>query len=448
MFNMILAKLDGVAAVPGKKDKAALLAVHMADPDFKQVVVLMLNPFKTMGILNYELPIEPPTHPLENLTAYDFFDSLVSRICTGGAARKFAGSLVAQGFPSELMLRILTKDPKAGFGEAIVNDVCPGLIPEFPYMRCSLPAKAKFDKWDWKTGVISQEKADGMYCTIDKHPNGQVVLRSRQGSEFDATKFPKIIHMAEGMLTRGTQTQGELLVMRGDKILAREIGNGILNSILKGGDFEEGDRPIYKAWDQIPLDIVKPGCKYTVEYSERLSGLSKQLEGILFPTLSLIDTRIVHSLIAARAHCKELMLLDKEGTIISEPHAPWFDGTSLFKVKLKLEADCDLKIVGFRPGKGKNAATFGSIICRTSDDLLEVAVSGFSDKERIRVWAIRDSLLDTIMTVTSNLLMVPAMAEDYHSLFLPRHKEFRLDKKVADTLQQVKDSFEAAINAV
>lgn len=455
MFNQILLKLDAIAAQPSTNDKTLLLEAYLQCPQFRKVVVYMLNPHMTFGILDFSTVLLDRT-PLSNGEVYQRLDQILDRGRTGNAARESMGRMVARGFPAELLTRILTKDPKAGFGITLANKAYPGLFPEYPYQRCSLPKGAKLASWDWKAGVISQEKADGMYCTINRTAHGAIIMRSRQGTEFDSAKFPNLVSLAITLLDPSTQTQGELLVVDPlGEICAREIGNGMLNSVAKGGDFDAGYEPIFKAWDQIPLEMVVSKVKYKEKYSFRLANLERQIIPHL-TTIRMISTRTVYSLKEAYAHCKELMLEGKEGTIISEPNAPWIDGTSKFKVKLKLEATVDLYIAGYRPGKGKNEETFGSIICRTSDNLLEVAVSGFLDKPdkkrpgvltREQIWEKRGELFGSIMAVTSNLVMVPS-GKGLHSLFLPRFAEFRLDKEIADTLQQVHDQFEAAINAM
>ncbi len=102
--------------------------------------------------------------------------------------------------------------------------------------------------------------------------------------------------------------------------------------------------------------------------------------------------------------------------------------------------------MGFRegtPGK-RTADTFGSVICRTSDDLLEVAVSGFKRDLEKYLNENRDSALHMIMAVRANEVSKPTDSNPLHSLYHPRVVELRKDKDTADTLQQVIDQFEAA----
>lgn len=134
-FHNVLAALNEIAAVPGKIDKQKLVEKHLKDPDFEKVVNLLLNPFKRFYIKNFEPIARPPiTYTVDE--TYQIFDELSDRVLSGSNARIACGQLVADGFPADLMIRILNKDPKAGFSESTVNKAKKGSLPDFPYMRC------------------------------------------------------------------------------------------------------------------------------------------------------------------------------------------------------------------------------------------------------------------------------------------------------------------------
>jgi len=237
-------------------------------------------------------------------------------------------------------------------------------------------------------------------------------------------------------------------VVRDGKLLPREIGNGILTSVLKGGKFESNEHAVIDVWDQIPYGADSDPRPYKQRYVSLLS----QLTGPLL--IQMIETKIVFSLAEAMEHYNEALARGLEGTIIKNPAGVWKNTTSKDQVKMKLEIDVDLKIVGFTAGKGKNAATFGSITCQTSEGLLEVNVSGFKDKKergvltREEIWNMKDDLLNTIMTVRANSIMPPTKSNPKYSLFLPRAVEFRADKTEADSLKMVQEQFDNAVKGV
>lgn len=449
-MDYIYDTLREIAATSSRKEKEALLSAAMADEAFAKVCLYAYDPFRTYGIDN--LP-EPIVDDRPNTCAYDFWntlDALATRAITGDAARYDVDESIRtlDAKTAWLLWAIIKKDLRAGFGASTLNKVRPGMIAEFPYMRCSLPKEAKLDAFDWSVGVFSQEKADGMFVNVN-FENDIVQFTSRQGSPFPMEPFTELTCLIRRHFEVDTQTHGELLVEKAGSVLPREQSNGVLNSILSGGVFADDERPILLVWDQIPIDAVKPKGQYTQPYAERYGNLVFQLSNLDdSDPIQSIPTRVVHTLADAYRDYAGYLALGKEGTVIKDPSAIWFDGTSKQQVKLKLEVDVDLEITGFNPGEGKYAATFGSIVTRTACGQLEVSVSGFKDAVRKQIHDQRDALIGTVITVRANSIMVPANDGDLHSLFLPRFVELRHDKTQADDLQRVRDQFEAAIQAV
>ena len=197
-------------------------------------------------------------------------------------------------------------------------------------------------------------------------------------------------------------------------------------------------------WDIVPVQFAVASGRFTTPYADRVAAVKTYLSNKPASSVSLIETKIVHSMDEAYAHYFELVAKGFEGTIIKNPAGDWFDGTSKDQVKLKVECDVDLEITGFNAGNGKNAATFGSIECKTADGLLVVNVSGFTDDARNNIHARRKELMNTIMTVKFNNIM-PASGSGVYSLFLPRFAEFREDKSTADSLPRVIEQFDAII---
>ena len=450
--NDVFSIVESIGATSSKNDKVALVEQHSEHELFRRVLVYTLDPLKTFNIR----PSDPALTSNYKLggaffdeQTWKLLDDLSARNITGNAAIEAVEAEFARLTPesSKLLWRVINKDFRAGFSESTVNKAIKDLIPEFPYMRCCLPKDAKLSDFSWTEGVYSQEKADGMFANVDFEATGIVRITSRNGTPYPTDQFADFLADVEATLEPGYQHHGELLVVKNGEILAREIGNGILNSVQQGGLFAPDEKPIYKIWDRIELTSVVPKGKDSHPYKKRFAGLQALVSKSTSDSIQLIETRIVHSLAEAYKHYGEMLALGREGTIIKDGNAIWRDGTSKQQVKLKLEAECDLMIVGFTDGKGKNKALFGSIVVQSSDGLLEVGVSGFTDKKRKEINDKRKELLNTIMTVRFNDIMYPSEEGKLHSLFLPRSVEFRSDKSTADSLQRVIDQLEAAKQA-
>lgn len=450
--SQVLELIDQIAATSSKNDKQAMVTGGMQIDLFKKVCEYAYNPFKTYGVR--KLPIGKAHEGFRQFDeqTWQTLDDLIARRLTGqNALDAVAGEIDQLDEQSaELFRRIIRKDLRAGFSESTCNKACKGLIPDFPYMRCSLPKDTDLAKWPWEVeGAISQEKADGMFANVDHEASGLVSIRSRQGTEFPIEKFPGVVADVQARLMPGNQHHGEFVVLRDGKILPREISNGIMNHVISGGDFGENERPLYLVWDQIPLSAVVTKGKHATPYLQRMTSLIKQLRAVQGESVALISTKIVRSLREAYAHAGELMKLGKEGTVIKHPKAIWKDGTSKEQIKIKLEFEVDLKIVGIVPGREgtKNEGRAGSFACKTCDGKLKVDVTVKNEALRDRVDANPDEFIGAIIAVTANDIMLPSESSEFHSLFLPRMSEadYRKDKMLADSLERVFAQKEAAI---
>jgi len=445
----VLAHLDQIAASPSKNDKQAMVTTGMQFPLFQRVCEYAYNPFKTYGVRKVVGKAHEGFRQFDAET-WQLLDDLIARRLTGqNALEAIAGEIdqLDEG-SADLLVRIIRKDLRAGFSESTINKACKGLIPDFPYMRCSLPKDTDLDAWPWAEGVPSQEKADGMFANVDHEESGLVAIRSRQGTEFPIEKFQNVVSGVREFLLPGHQQHGEFVVMRDGKVLDREIGNGIMNHVINGGDFGTNEKPVYLVWDQIPLTSVVTKGKFAKPYRKRLLDLILQLRASK-ESVRLIPTRLVHSKMEAYAHAGELMKLGKEGTVIKHPAAIWKDGTSKEQIKLKLEFDVDLEIEGIVPGRAgtKNEGRAGSFACRTSDGFLKVDVTVKNEALRDAVDANPDEFIGKVIEVVANDIMEPSESNRLHSLFLPRMKtaSYRTDKTNADDLDRVFSAKECAI---
>jgi DNA ligase-1 len=443
--------LERCAATASKKEK---LAIVQTLGEFKPWLVAALDPRVTYGVSEQTVPA--PGFAADRALGLDDFtllSDLYERRITGDAAlqkiyfRTQGLSVKSQ----EVLRRILLKDLRCGVGATIVNQAFPGLIFDPPYMRCTLPKDSNMDKWDWSVGIIAQLKADGMFVNVDLDADFKLTISSRQGVPFPAGALGDLERSLKHIFESGTRVMGELTVYNGDGLLERQIGNGILNSVAQGGSLPEGHWVRFDAWDQIPITAAKPKGQYDDPYSVRLATLRLQTDLALESVrdVRLIETRVVYSRAEAMAFYKEVLARKLEGIIVKHPDAIWKDGDSKDQVKFKLEVIVDLVIKGFRPGTpGKRTEkTFGAVVCQTADGLLEVGVSGFKRDIEDYIHNHREELLETVMAVKANGVMEPSGEDKIFSLFSPRFAELRLDKVVGDTLQQVKDQFDAAVSA-
>ena len=444
--------IERVGAESAKSAKIALLSEHAGDEDLQRVLEATYSPLKTYGIAQRPVGAEPDRLGVVfDETTWSLLGQLERRDLTGNAAREALAAEMTRldGLSAELLWRIVAKDLRAGFSANTTGKIFPGLLPEYPYMRCSLPKKSNLSKFDFAAGVFSQKKANGLFANVNLLDSGAVTIISRSGSEFPAEAFEGLAAFVAERFEHGFQHHGELLVVEEGQILAREIGNGILNGVLQGGQFGPGQTPLYEVWDRIPLSAVVKKGSYAMPYRERLAALERLLEGAgPAQAVRLIDTRVVRSLQEAYAHYGQLVADGEEGTILKSSELSWRDGTSKDAVKLKVEASCDLKIVGIVPGRAgtRTEGRAGSLSCESECGALRVDVTVKNEAMRDAIDGDPQGWIGRIVPVLFNEVMRPGPNNPLHSLFLPRLEEagYRTDKAVADDLERVLEQFEAA----
>lgn len=396
------------------------------------------------GLRKVDLPKSYGVSALDEVwvVANSILNQLTSREITGNLARETVTAFLSglREEEADVFVKLLKGDLRCGINAGTVNRCFPGTIPEYPYMRCSLREGSNIGKFDWKKGIYSQEKADGMYANVFYTRGGQVKITSRAGTVFANVEFKDMIEELDLVGAEGNCINGELLVMRNGVTLAREIGNGILNSVLKGGSFGVGEKPFLMVWDILPIENAKPKGKYEVRYANRFGKVEELFKNGTY--IRPINSRVVFSIEEAFDHYVEMTANGYEGTVIKNPEGIWADGTSKDQIKMKVEAEVDLLVVGWNKGNGKNEKWFGSLIAETSCGHLQVNVSGFSDKDRERIFGEMDEWVGKkIITVRANSIMYAKNMGDQHRLFLPRMVEERLDKTEADTFEKVQQIF-------
>lgn len=359
-------------------------------------------------------------------------NTLAHRELTGDAAKKWLDNLMkaSNDEAQELIELLIKRSIGAGVGETTILKEIPTLWFSVPYQRCSLmDAKIK-SKFENLSEFLVQEKLDGSFCYLVKEVGKPAEAITRAGS-----KYPK--EFAEKLATGlpdGFVVVGELLVYGEVATLGvpldRKTGNGILNSILKGG--EVGDNLGFEltAWDCLTVGDFKAG-KSPLKYCERLCELDIAVADM--PNAFPVVTHSVKSLDEAYTIYSKFTADGKEGAVIKDKYFLWKDGTSKECVKLKIEFECDLEVVSITEGAGKAKGMMGSITLKSSDGIIVTDCgSGFSDKDRQEWWWGRANRIGSIVTIRANDI-ISSKHKDSLSLFLPIFLEIRLDKHLADS---------------
>lgn len=356
----------------------------------------------------------------------------------------------------ELFKMLLLKDIRAKVGATLVNKVWSNLCVSVPYMRCSLPDEKTLEKFKKAEKFIVQTKGDGMFASLvldgtdwkeGNASQGSIQLFTRNGNKFQQ-QFAEYI--ANNLTDSNSVYEGELICFRGNEMLSRKEGNGILNSVMQGGEIPDGIRVHYYVWNRLPLADWKAG-KTGLPYSTCLRVCFQKVKqgmstcGRKDPTnMSLIEFDYAASLEEAYAFNNEQLAKGLEGSIIKTLTHKWRDGTSKECLKLKLAVEIDLIWYGSVEGNGKAAGMLGAMCLKSSCGKLVVDCgTGFTDEQRKQLWNDREALHGSVVTVTANDVLTKEGSNTL-SLFLPVFVEVRKDKTQADDVERVHSMFNAA----
>jgi ATP-dependent DNA ligase len=151
--------------------------------------------------------------------------------------------------------------------------------------------------------------------------------------------------------------------------------------------------------------------------------------------MDLVWTKQVDTLLEAQKIFEKFLAEGQEGTILKSKTGIWEDRRSKDQVKFKGELECDLVVVDWEEGTGKNKGRLGALVCETSDGVIRVNVgSGYSDEQRAEF---DKKVIGKIITVRYNA-RIKERSGASESLFLPRFIELREDKNTAEASKSVK----------
>ena len=291
----------------------------------------------------------------------------------------------------DIYVQIFTKELKLGITSKTINKVIPGLIPEFNVML----AEKYWDRInkleEEKPDIIITQKLDGIRA-VAKVRDGNVEIFSRQGKPIEGLKDieEELKELENGFY------DGELLLDKEDmpsKDLYRETVQ-VVNS-----KSEHKSNVVFNIFDYIPLN------DFVIGHSEmnclnRKRFVYEKLRKIEPDWLKPVEI-LYHGKYDKRIVQQELdkqIALEHEGVMVNLANAAYEGKRTKNILKVKAMQDCDLKIIGFEEGTGKNKGTLGAIIVDYKGFEVKVG-SGFTNQDRDYFWANQKELLGRVITI-------------------------------------------------
>jgi ATP-dependent DNA ligase len=443
---MIKNILDDLASNNSRLYKEQVLQQEVNNPTLQRVIELALNPFVNFYIKkipDYTLNLDAKNQDSLD-QALIRLNLLSNRTLTGNAGIDHLRIILSSVSVADanVIERIIAKDLRCGVSSATVNKIWPGLIPEYPCMLASafdakLLARVSYP-------AFAQLKMDGMrFNAIVK--NGKVEFRSRNGKEINIPNpdFEIPFRFMAEQLGLDAVFDGELVVAGPDgRPLDRKTGNGILNKAVKGTmSAAEAVQVRASVWDLITLPGFQAGVE-NVPYNDRLTRLYTLLDALqtqsrqLSHLVEMVYTTKVTSESEAKKIFEEFLADGQEGIILKTRDGIWENKRSKNLIKFKGELECDLRVVDWEEGTGKNVGRLGALVLESDCGGIRVNVgTGFSDADRDSIN--HANSVGRIVAVKYNS-RISDKSSGTESLFLPVFVEFRNDKTEADMAKDIK----------
>ena len=447
---------DEIAAESGNNAKIEILRKY-SDNELLKKVLYMANSKRVKFYLKRVPEYTDARNKISLSEALGELELISNRELTGNSAVNHLIDLLSLSEPDDAYIieRIIEKDCKIGMGTTFMNKVFKGLIEDTPYMGAVSFDEKKARKIFEKGGKgISQIKMDGRYCNAVIR-SGEVEMESRQGEPTILTgaKFLDELSSFEDCVLNGELTMTNT---------PRYESNGIIASLIdilgkkesrtekenekklkaftdKHGSLEEAlDKIRYTVWDRLTVDeYFNKSSK--LKYVERLAYLEKMIYKSKPSHVNIVESVIVHNYAQAMTHFQEVLSAGEEGTILKAWNGEWKDGKPTWQIKMKLEMDVDLRIVGFNYGtKGtKNENVISSLNCESSDGLVKTRPQGFTEELMQYVTENQENLLGTVIQCKCNGLSNDV--DGNYSLLYPSFAGFRDDKDTCDSLDSIKE---------
>lgn len=291
----------------------------------------------------------------------------------------------------EIYEQIFTKELKLGITSKTINKVWKDFIPEFNVML----AEKYWDRMDKlekeKPHIIVTIKLDGIRA-VAKVRDGNVEMFSRQGKPIEGLKD---IEKELSQLDNGFY-DGELLLNK-ENIPSKDLYRETVQVVNSKNEYK--DNIIFNIFDYIPLnDFVIGYSKMNCWGRKRFvyEELRKIEPDWLKPVEILYHGKYDKNIV--QQELNKQIALEHEGVMVNLSNAPYEGKRTKNILKVKAMQDCDLKIIGFEEGTGKNKGTLGAIIVDYKGFIVKVG-SGFTDKDREYFWNNQKELLGRVITV-------------------------------------------------
>lgn len=378
----------------GKNDKKRIIKENLNNKMFVDMMQFLLNDFVLTGIskkkVSKKVPV--PSHAIELPYNMEGMFNYLSKHNTGTDVDIYAVQQYISEWNDdeveEMLRQLITKDLKLGVSAKSWNEVAPKEL-HIPVFDVMLAKKYEDHEKKVKGDFVLTKKLDGTRIIVIKQ-NGKVKSYTRKGKEYiglqqiesDIMKIPYDVVL-----------DGELLAdTEGDT-------NEVFAETLKKSRNKDENKTglIFHVFDMLTPEEFKSGesednCVY------RKQALSTLFEQHDFEYVQEVKPLYIGSDIEQISVWSNWADDNGYEGIMINLDKPYVCKRTDSLLKVKGMQSCDLRVVGFEEGEGRNSGKLGAIICEYKGNTVKVG-SGWSDSLREEVWNNQDDWINTIIEV-------------------------------------------------
>jgi DNA ligase 1 len=396
------------------------------------------NPYITFGVKQIpdSLGITNAENPWDEFV--ELSDDLVGRRLVGNSAREAIQEL-SYRFDSEewnlFLAPILRRDMRCGISSTTINKIVKKTDYEIPIFSCQLATNSE-GRPEMKGIKRLEPKLDGvrvlMSVGFPDYGGVNIVSYSRNGKIFE--NFKHIEDQIEENCIKLLEAAG---IPNNGFVLDGEIVSNSFQELMRQARRKEdvqNDDSVFHIFDVIPIEDFLRG-HWNAQLNKRLAILEKMQPTIdkmanveLLPHIQ-VDLDTEEGQQALHKYAQDMVAAGFEGIMIKDLDSPYECNRSKSWLKWKPTITVDLEVIGIEEGTGRNMGRLGALVCAGNDhgkDIVVNAGSGFSDKERNKLWEDRNVIFGRTVEIMADA--ITQNQDGTYSLRFPRFVRFRDDK--------------------
>lgn len=402
----ITQKLKQLSDISGTNDKINFIK-NNSDYDLKEVFKWLYDNSRISGIAEKKFEKDYNVELINDFTTCDMktirdvfryldchntgtiqdvieIKSLMNQMCSTDEEKEYFKKIVCKNLP-------------LGVDAKTINKCFPNLIPTFDVCLCD----KYYDRLDLVDGTREfaiSPKIDGCRCIAIKE-NGNVKLVSRQGKLWTGLK--EIKDELKQISLSSFVLDGELTIKNYQNYPSKEVYKMTTKIVSTKDENKTGIQ--FNVFDILSLNGWN-NKEFNPTYAKRQYYL-RDIFYKKYETIKLVEDIYVGNDVNKIEQLMKGIVREQdwEGLVIKFTDSKYEWKRSKNWLKVKAFQEMDMYIKGVEEGTNSNKNKLGALICEVEHPTLghiEAKVgSGYSDDERIRLWEMRDELINRIVSV-------------------------------------------------